>query len=71
MSRFQCQPDPTLSTISRLHWHTLVGTSHCLSGSMERQSIIDFTIEEGERITKVLFGDRAGEVLRGRWQAVK
>jgi len=31
---------------------------------------IDFTTEEGERIVKVLFGDRAGEVLRGRWQAV-
>ncbi|KAK5995288.1 Fe(II)/2-oxoglutarate-dependent dioxygenase nvfI-like protein [Cladobotryum mycophilum] len=31
---------------------------------------IDFTVDEGERITKVLFGDRAGEVLRGRWQAI-
>ncbi|CCC14295.1 hypothetical protein SMACR_08858 [Sordaria macrospora] len=31
---------------------------------------IDFTRDEGERITKVLFGDRAGEVLKGRWQAV-
>ncbi|KAI0396028.1 hypothetical protein F5Y17DRAFT_420865 [Xylariaceae sp. FL0594] len=31
---------------------------------------IDFTIEEGERIINVLFGDRASEVLTGRWQAI-
>ena len=60
-----------MSTISRLHWHTSVGTIRCLNRSMRCRSIIDFTIEEGERITKVLFGDRAGEVLRGHWQAVK
>ena len=32
---------------------------------------IDFTVEEGERIIKVLFGERADEVLKGRWQAIK
>ncbi|UKZ69038.1 uncharacterized protein TrAtP1_010051 [Trichoderma atroviride] len=31
---------------------------------------IDFTAKEGERIIRVLFGDRAEEVLKGRWQAV-
>ncbi|KAI1425309.1 hypothetical protein F5Y12DRAFT_784740 [Xylaria sp. FL1777] len=31
---------------------------------------IDFTVEEGERIINVIFGDRAAEVLKGRWQAV-
>jgi hypothetical protein len=35
------------------------------------QAYVDFTVEEGERIIKVLFGDRAGEVLKGHWQAVK
>ncbi|KAK0716280.1 hypothetical protein B0H67DRAFT_645923 [Lasiosphaeris hirsuta] len=32
---------------------------------------IDFTIKEGERIVRALFGDRADEVLKGRWQAIK
>jgi len=31
---------------------------------------VDFTKEEGERIIRILFGDRADDVLRGRWQAV-
>ncbi|KAL6691219.1 hypothetical protein J3F84DRAFT_397748 [Trichoderma pleuroticola] len=31
---------------------------------------IDFTSQEGERIIKVLFGDEAGKVLKGRWQAI-
>ncbi|KAK3328635.1 hypothetical protein B0T19DRAFT_196139 [Cercophora scortea] len=31
---------------------------------------IDFTVEEGERIIKVMFSDRAREVLQGRWQAI-
>lgn len=31
----------------------------------------DFTVEEGERIINVIFGDRASEVLQGRWQAIK
>ncbi|KAK3344776.1 hypothetical protein B0H65DRAFT_524018 [Neurospora tetraspora] len=31
---------------------------------------IDFTPEEGERMIRVLFGDRAEEVLKGRWQVV-
>ncbi|KAL6895046.1 hypothetical protein GGI43DRAFT_424494 [Trichoderma evansii] len=31
---------------------------------------IDFTAKEGERIIRVLFGDRAEEVLKGRWQAI-
>jgi hypothetical protein len=34
-------------------------------------SIPDFTAKEGERIIRVLFGDRAEEVLQGRWQAIK
>ncbi|KAK6449910.1 hypothetical protein FP744_10006160 [Trichoderma asperellum] len=31
---------------------------------------IDFTAKEGERIIRVLFGDRAEEVLKSRWQAI-
>ncbi|KAK1240219.1 hypothetical protein MKX08_007661 [Trichoderma sp. CBMAI-0020] len=31
---------------------------------------IDFTAKEGERIIRVLFGNRAEEVLKGRWQAI-
>ncbi|UKZ96366.1 uncharacterized protein TrAFT101_011162 [Trichoderma asperellum] len=31
---------------------------------------IDFTAKEGERIVRVLFGDRAEEVLKSRWQAI-
>jgi hypothetical protein len=31
----------------------------------------DFTVEEGERIISVIFGDRASEVLKGQWQAIK
>ena len=38
---------------------------------MDTERFEDFTVEEGERITKVLFGDRAEEVLKGGWQAVK
>lgn len=34
-------------------------------------NVLDFTAKEGERIVRVLFGDRANEVLGGRWQAIK
>ncbi|RKK89174.1 hypothetical protein BFJ68_g16779 [Fusarium oxysporum] len=30
----------------------------------------DFTVEEVERMVKVLYGDRADEILKGRWQAI-
>jgi hypothetical protein len=35
------------------------------------KEVLDFTTREGERIIKVLFGDRADEVLQGHWQAIK
>ncbi|KAJ4251077.1 hypothetical protein NW762_011728 [Fusarium torreyae] len=31
---------------------------------------IDFTVEEVERMINVLYGDRAGEILKGSWQAI-
>lgn len=31
---------------------------------------VDFTVREGERMTEILFGDRAGEVLAGHWQII-
>ena len=47
------------------------GANKCESQRLFTEYASDFTVDEGERMLRVMYADQADEIVRGGWKVIK